>query len=191
MVMTNMIDFESIEKEIPDVTGVMVLVIAASAFCLSFYNLQLQAIESGINPWLSWLWPVCIDATLIAGSLMILRASLRNTSPVVGWAVLLSFTSVSVGFNVIHSPPDIISQLAHAVPPIALCVSIELLMLCIKTEVTNTKKPVITKNNIKITKVTSEDVLCYFEKHQDHTNKQAAAALNVSATHIGRLKKCQ
>ncbi len=129
-----MISLQRIEQQIPALTAGLVVIIAGSAFCLSFYNLQLQAIESGINLWLSWLWPLCLDALLVAGSLMVLRSSLRGEPALVGWSVLLAFTGISTFFNVIHSPEDIISRLAHAVPPVALCVSIEILMLCIKSD---------------------------------------------------------
>ncbi|MDX8549645.1 DUF2637 domain-containing protein [Methanospirillum sp. J.3.6.1-F.2.7.3] len=129
-----MIPVRKLETAIPDLTGMAVLIIAGCAFALSFFNLQDAALEAGIKPWLSWLWPVCIDALLIAGSLMILRSSLRNESPLIGWIVLLSFTGVSTLFNVLHSPADIVSQAAHAVPPVALCVSIELLMMTIRSD---------------------------------------------------------
>ena len=133
-----MIPFHRVERSIPDLIFLVVITTTISSFALSFVNLQAAAIESGINTWLSFLWPVCIDAVLIAGSLMILRSSLRNESPVVGWLVLLGFTIVSTGFNILHSPEEITSRLAHAVPPISLCVSIEILMLIIKSDLKRT-----------------------------------------------------
>lgn len=129
-----MIPVHRLEQSIPDFTGMAVLIIAVSAFALSFFNLQAAALQAGISPWLSWLWPVCIDALLIAGSLMILRSSLRNESAMIGWSVLISFTAVSTAFNVIHSPEGMISRAAHAIPPVALCVSIELLMMTIRSD---------------------------------------------------------
>lgn len=129
-----MIPVRKLETAIPDLTGMAVLIIAGCAFALSFFNLQAAALEAGIRPWLSWLWPVCIDALLIAGSLMILRSSLRKESPLIGWIVLLSFTGISTLFNVLHSSADVVSQAAHAVPPVALCVSIELLMMTIRSD---------------------------------------------------------
>lgn len=129
-----MIPLKRVERAIPDLIFLVVIITTISSFVLSFVNLQAAAIESGINAWLSFLWPVCIDAVLIAGSLMILRSSLRNESPVVGWLVLLGFTLVSTWFNILHSPEEITSRLAHAVPPVSLCVSIEILMLIIRSD---------------------------------------------------------
>jgi len=131
-----------LEERIPNLTGVLVLIIALCAFALSFFNLQEAATDAGINPYLSWLWPLCIDALLVAGSLMILRSSLLNESTRPGWSVLLSFTIVSIAFNTIHSPPDIISCAAHAIPPIALCISIELFMLTIESDLTKSRKAI-------------------------------------------------
>ena len=133
-----MIPFHRVERSIPDLIFLVVITTTISSFALSFVNLQAASIEAGINPWLSWLWPICIDAVLIAGSLMILRSSLRGESPVVGWLVLLGFTFVSTGFNILHSPEEITSRLAHAVPPISLCVSIEILMLIIRSDLKRT-----------------------------------------------------
>ncbi len=138
-----MISIYQLEKGIPGMTGLTVLIISSCSFLLSFFNLQAAALQAGINPWLSWLWPVCIDALLIAGSLMVLRSSLRNEPAYVGWSVLLSFTLLSTIFNVLHSPEGLIAQAAHAVPPVALCVSIELLMMCIRSDLNKSSEQAI------------------------------------------------
>jgi hypothetical protein len=85
-----------IEGMIPDATGVLSIIIMVCAFMLSFANLQAGAVKAGITPWLAWAWPVCIDALLIAWSLMILRASLRKESTWFGWLVVFGFTGVSI-----------------------------------------------------------------------------------------------
>jgi hypothetical protein len=133
-----LIPFNRVEKAIPDLTAMVVLITTIASFALSFCNLQEAALQAGINPWLAWMWPLCIDAVLIGGSLMILRSSLKKESSLVGWAVLLSFTCISTAFNVLHSPEDIVSRSAHAIPPIALCVSVELLMIIIRSDLRTT-----------------------------------------------------
>lgn len=163
-----MIPAHRLEQTIPDLTGIAVLIIALSAFALSFFNLQAAALEAGISPWLSWLWPVCIDSLLIAGSLMILRSSLRSESPVIGWIVLISFTAVSTAFNVLHSPEGLISRAAHAVPPVALCVSIELLMMTIRSDLM-TPEPV-SSSGIQTTEHLSRSA-----EHSDVSSAQAGA----------------
>jgi len=181
-----MIPLHRLEQSIPDLTGLAVLIIAACAFALSFFNLQAAALEAGISPWLSWLWPCCVDALLIAGSLMILRSSLRNESPWVGWAVLLSFTLVSTIFNVLHSPADVISQAAHAVPPVALCVSIELLMMCIKSDLkVQPEQPMSTP----APKSTPDKIVQYFKEQPMSSHAQAAEALGLSRSTVSRHMK--
>jgi hypothetical protein len=132
-----MIPIHQIEQKIPNLAGCAVVIIAGCSFILSFFNLQAVATEAGIDPLLSGLWPVCIDALLVAGSLMILRSSIRDESALEGWFVLLVFTGISTMFNVLHSPEGLINQAAHAIPPVALCVSIELLMMTIKSDLTS------------------------------------------------------
>ena len=178
-----MIPLHHLEKSIPDLTGLAVLIIAGCAFALSFFNLQEAALEAGISPWLSWLWPMVVDCLLIVGSLFLLRSSLRNESPWVGWAVLLSFTLVSTIFNVLHSPTDVISQAAHAVPPVALCVSIELLMMCIKSDLkVQPEQPMSTP----APKSTPDKIVQYFKEQPMSSHAQAAEALGISRSTVSR-----
>ena len=169
-----MIPLHRLEQSIPDLTGLAVLIIAGCAFALSFFNLQAAALEAGISPWLSWLWPVVVDCLLIVGSLFLLRSNLRNESPWVGWMVLLSFTLVSTIFNVLHSPADVISQAAHAVPPVALCVSIELLMMCIKSDLKvqpeQPEQPMSTPAPMS----TPDKIVQYFKEQPMSSHAQAA-----------------
>lgn len=42
-----------IEKMIPDVTGILSILIMVCAFMLSFKNLQAEAVKAGVTPWLA------------------------------------------------------------------------------------------------------------------------------------------
>ncbi|PWR73357.1 DUF2637 domain-containing protein [Methanospirillum stamsii] len=194
-----MIPVKKIEQSIPDLTALAVLTIAASAFLLSFANLQAAAQEAGISPFLSWLWPLCVDALLIAGSLMILRSNLRNESPIVGWSVLIVFTGISTLFNVIHSPDGIMSRLSHAVPPIALCISVELLMMCLRSDIAindtpeeeqdpqcTESAPVQQDCNIPARNDTAQLVMQHFREHPESTVTAAAESLGLHRTTISR-----
>lgn len=192
-----MIPVKKIEQSIPDVTACAVLVIATSAFLLSFANLQAAAQEAGISPFLSWLWPLCVDALLIAGSLMILRSNLRNESPSIGWFVLIAFTGVSTVFNVIHSPDGIMSRLSHAVPPIALCISVELLMMCLRSDIVTTDTPeeeqetpctesVQQECNTPALNETAQLIVQHFHEHPESSIKEASELLGLHRTTISR-----
>jgi len=114
------------------VFSVIVAIIIMSAFILSFTNLNAAAMEAGIPEPFSYLFPLNLDLILVASSLFILYCNLSNNKVYLGWIVLVAFTAVSTIFNIAHSPADILSRASHAVPPIALCVSMELLMLVLR-----------------------------------------------------------
>lgn len=202
-----------LERLIPDATGIIAVIIMVCAFMLSFANLQAGAVQAGISPWLSWAWPVCIDALLIAGSLMILRSSLRQESTRFGWAVVIVFTVVSVTFNIAHSPDDLTSRAAHAIPPVTLMVSIEMFTLIIRSDldrgsvssapVTRSTEPVpspvdvtpgpdVSSPDVTLSdvtpkrKVTDAEVLQFFEQNPQASYVDAAEVLQVTRQTISR-----
>lgn len=207
-----MIPVHHLERMIPDLTGCAVVIIAGCSFILSFFNLKAVAIEAGIDPLLSGLWPVCVDALLCAGSLMILRSSIRGDSALAGWLVLIIFTGVSTTFNVLHSPDGWINQAAHAIPPVSLCVSVELLMMCIKSDLTEqhaqddqtpctsdvhcvqvecTPEPdIVQVEEQQITTPepmnTAEMIKQHFTEHPESSISSAARTIGVSRTTISR-----
>jgi len=113
-------------------------IITISAFALSYVNLTAAALQAGIPDYLAWMWPLCLDAFIVMGSIFILQANLKNEPSWQGWIVLLCFTVISTTFNIAHSPVDPFSRAAHALPPIALCASLELLMIRIKRDLLKT-----------------------------------------------------
>lgn len=175
--------------------GSIVCLIISTAFVLSYANLVETAIEAGISPLLAPMWPVCLDAFLLAGSLFILRANLLGETPTPGWAVLLVFTGVSTAFNVYHSPEHLVARAAHAVPPIALCVSLELLMMILKSDLTretkvegvavepspNTIEPVKEPEEV-------EKVRLYFESNPGTSVNKARQDLKMSWKRVNEIK---
>ena len=131
---------------------------------------------------------------------MILKDSLSGDCPIIGWSVLLTFTAISTGFNVVHSSPDIVSRLAHAVPPVALCISIELLMLCIKSDLqqaghtiqitdSQVNQEVITRQKDCRKRVTTTDrIRDYYMKYPNSSITTAARELGMSRNTIRRYR---
>lgn len=192
-----------LERLIPDATGIIAVIIMVCAFMLSFANLQAGAVQAGISPWLSWAWPVCIDALLIAGSLMILRSSLRQESTRFGWVVVIVFTVVSVAFNIAHSPEDLTSRAAHAVPPVTLMVRSDLDRGCVRLPVTRSPEPVSSPVHVTpgpdvtspdgtvpdVTpkrKITDAEVLQFFEQNPQASYVDAAEVFQVTRQTISR-----
>lgn len=128
-----------VERTIPNITVVLVGFITCFSFMLSFFNLMDVAIKAGFNPLLAWAWPLCLDCLLISGSLVVLRASLKNEPTYVGWLVVGVFTTISTIFNISNGSNDLLSQVAHAMPPLSLMVSIELLVMVIKSDLIGAK----------------------------------------------------
>ena len=197
----NLMRAARIEGMIPDATGVLSIIIMICAFMLSFANLQAGAVKAGITPWLAWAWPVCIDALLIAGSLMILRASLRKESTWFGWLVVFGFTGVSVRFNIAHSSSDLIGRATHAIPPITLMFSIEMFTMIIKSDLkhsVNVTSPApvlspvgdVTSSDVtepeQKRKVTDEEVLQFFGCNTQASYIEASEALQVTRQTVGR-----
>lgn len=80
--------------------------IATVSFVLSFASLRDLAAMSAWPGWLSWLWPLIIDGTIVLATLGIValapyRDQLRNRA--FFWAVLTAAALVSVGGNALHA----------------------------------------------------------------------------------------
>ena len=131
---------KQMERWIPNLTGILTIIVLLCSFILSFSNLRYAAELSRIDPVLTWAWPVCIDSLLVSGSLLILRNSLRQESTRFGWLVLSVFTFVSIMFNVAVSPNNLLSQASHAIPPITLMVSIEILLSIVRSDLSSLEK---------------------------------------------------
>ncbi len=125
---------------------------------------------------------------------MILRSSLRKESTWFGWLVVLGFTGVSVLFNIAHSPGDVISQAAYAVPPFTLMVSIEMFTMIIRSDLKQTFTPGVpvtspvqdvTTPELK-RKVTDDAVLQFFRGNSQVSYIEAAESLQVARQTISR-----
>lgn len=113
--------------------GVLVL-IALFSFAISYNNLHDMALEMGIPHYLAWFFPFCIDAFLLACSIFILYAEEKGINPVEGWVFLLTYTALSIIFNVIHSPDVFWYQVGYSACPISLCISLHLFVKVTKHE---------------------------------------------------------
>lgn len=178
--------------------GSIVCLIISTAFVLSYANLVETAIEAGISPLLAPAWPLLLDSFLLVASLFILRANLLNEDSRIGWLVLLVFTGVSTAFNVYHSPEDFAARAAHAVPPIALCVSLELLMMILKSDLTRETK--VEEVSIEPSPNTIEHVeepeevekvRRYFELNPGTSVNKARQDLKMSWKRVNEIKQSQ
>ncbi|MBN1165913.1 MAG: DUF2637 domain-containing protein [Methanospirillaceae archaeon] len=122
-------------------------------------------------------WPICIDALLISGSLMVLRGSVQGSSTLLGWGVLVSYTAISTGLNIAHAPGGLLEQASHAIPPISLCISVELLMSIIRSDLTadvSAPTQLVDKEN------RADMIRSYIELHPDVTAAEIARSFGIT-----------
>lgn len=117
------------------VTGIMVALLAAGAFALSFDALQKLAHDHGVSIGLTWIWPLILDGAIVVFSLSVLRASLFRESVRYPMALVVCATGASLVFNMAHAQEGTLAKLMAAVPPLALFASFELVVRQIRSEV--------------------------------------------------------
>lgn len=161
--------------------GLLFCIIAISSFALSYLNLMAAAVEAGIDSYLSWIWPLGVDAFIVMGSLFILQSSLQEEDPREGWIVVFVFTGVSILFNIAHSPDDYLSRAAHAIPPVALCWSLHMLMVRLKRDLQTNPDGVDCIDGLTppATPEKLEKVRTWYTDHPDSTISQARQALKM------------
>ena len=190
---------KEIEQWIPNLTGILTVIVLLCSFILSFSNLRYAAEISLIDPVLTWAWPLCIDSLLVSGSLLVLRNSLRGESTRFWWVVLSVFTGVSIAFNVAVSPEIWISRAAHAIPPITLMVSVEILLsivlsdlsaaLPVQEDESNTRSvtSLVTMLHPAVTSdVTTQQVLQFYRDNPSASYVTAALHLNITRQTVSR-----
>lgn len=114
-------------------TGAAVVTIAltAAAFWLSYEHLHDIADANGLEGSRAWAWPGTVDLFIVAGELLILRASLRGRG-MDWWAVALaaSGSGGSIALNVagVGTRAALMEYVVAAVPPVAALLAFGALM---------------------------------------------------------------
>jgi len=140
---------EIMNTSIPNQLKAVLILIAVFSFAISYNNLHEMAIQMGIPHYLAWFFPLCIDLFLIACSIFILYAEERCPEESrEGWIFLITYTVLSIWYNVLHSPPEFWYQVGFAICPISLCVSLHLFIKVVKHEM---------KQEVKIEEIKVED----------------------------------
>ena len=114
----------------------LVVVVAVLAFVVSFEAISDFAVQVGAFPRnLRYCAPLLVDSFTAAATLVILWLSLTGQRLATAWdawyawALIGTATCVSVAINVAHAPNTNAARLVAAVPPIALLLAVELLMI--------------------------------------------------------------
>lgn len=107
----------------------LTVAIALMAFILSFDALRTLAMACGVQPGLSWMFPLIIDAPVLAFTWATWVFKTRGLGQAYPWAMLLVFSTVSLVGNALHARPvetnglllpDWGASLLMTMPPVAL-----------------------------------------------------------------------
>lgn len=120
---------------IAGITAGLVFLLAIGSFTLSYANLRLMASDNGIAGWLSYVWPLLIDASLVIFSLAVVNAHLHSESTWKQWSLVGIYTIGTIAFNVLHAPDNWQSRTVAAIAPVSLFFSFEILMSQLKNSV--------------------------------------------------------
>lgn len=120
-------------------TALGVVGLAAAGFWLSFQALRDLAVRSGIDPELSFLWPLIVDGFIVvatAAAFGLKRRGRRVTW--YPWAALILFAGLSVAGNAAHavnvetvSVPVWVATVVSSVPAVALLIASHLLIVLV------------------------------------------------------------
>ncbi|MFD5749915.1 DUF2637 domain-containing protein [Streptomyces sp. NPDC127033] len=117
--------------------GAVIVALTAGAFWLSYAHLAEVAGKHGLggSPVRQWAWPATLDAFIVAGELLMLRAGLRRVTD--GWAITVTATGSvgSIALNVagVSSTDNtgtvpLLDYVVAAVPPTAALLAFGVLM---------------------------------------------------------------
>lgn len=125
----------------------LVLVVVLSSFALSFTVLRDLAALSGIPEGVAWLWPVIVDGTITAATVVLYTSRGAHRRPVMPLVTLVLFAAASVVGNVAHillfvndpvvakDPvvPVPIAVFVAIAPPLGLIMTVEILGSLLRT----------------------------------------------------------
>lgn len=102
--------------------------LAVAGFAMSYDALHSLALTQGVPPALAWMWPLVVDGFIVIASLSVVRAVADSRHAAYPWLLVLTFSAISVTFNIVHAAPTAVARFVAAIPPTALVLSFELLM---------------------------------------------------------------
>lgn len=127
---------QTAERFVLIAAGTVIVALTAAGFWLSYAHLAEVAGLHGLggSPVRRWAWPGTLDAFIVAGELLMLRAALRRVTD--WWAIALTTTG-SVGSIVLNvagvsgtgtAPVPLLNYVVAAIPPAAALLAFGVLM---------------------------------------------------------------
>ena len=119
-------------KHINRITALLVIILFAVAFALSYHAISDLATQNGIA--YGVLYPILLDGFIVTAALFRLRNSLRGSTTRADWLLVAAATIASIAFNVLHAPAYLLAQVMAGLIPVALFTSFELLMYMVQED---------------------------------------------------------
>lgn len=127
---------QSAERYVLIAAGTVIVALTAAGFWLSYAHLAEVAGLHGLgnSPIRQWAWPATLDAFIVTGELLMLRAGLRRVTD--WWAIALTTTGSvgSIALNVAGvsgtgtAPVPLLNYVVAAIPPTAALLAFGVLM---------------------------------------------------------------
>lgn len=129
-------------KLIAFITAALVLGLSVGSLVLSFQAVQSLASGPGIGFEKSGaiVFAMIVDGFIIIASVEIMRATLQKEGKGYPWFLVGAATLGSVVLNVLHAPQNLLAQVLHGIPPVALALSFHLLIRQIEKGVQRIEK---------------------------------------------------
>lgn len=122
------------DKYIFRTSSAVVVILALAAAILSYSALKQLAVQSGIEPMLSYLFPLVLDGLILSGTLLVLYFAVRGVRSKFGIFLTLLGVAASIAGNVAVSDHDIIHQMVHGAPALVLFLSLKALTILLRTK---------------------------------------------------------
>lgn len=128
-----------------------VFFVALAGVVLSYEALRDLAAKSGaVTPWLTWLWPLMLDALAVAASGKVVWAEIRGRRDGFAWGLVIAFTALSVVFNGLHAGLDailayhpaarlVVAALVGVLPPTGAALALHLLATLLREVLERTR----------------------------------------------------
>jgi hypothetical protein len=107
-----------------------VVVIAVSAFALSFDALRQMAISHGVNEALSWMFPISLDLAILVYSLASILRRWQGLCAKMEITFVVASTVISVALNTCSGSTNevlnmVLGFIIHALPPLFMAAAVE------------------------------------------------------------------
>lgn len=136
---------QDIRTKLTLTAGLVIVVLTAAAFWLSYAHLHDVAVTYGLagSPRRAWAWPATLDLFIVAGEIMMLVAALakRKDAWAIGLTVAGSVGSIALNVLGVGEGANALQYVVAAVPPSAALLAFGALMRQVHSAVEKTQAP--------------------------------------------------